>query len=294
MSAVELAGAPVSWGVDFADDPLNAPPSEVLDGIAAAGLEWMELGPVGFLPASADVLTQRGLRSVGTFVFDDLHDPSAERAVLAAAHDALAALVTFGGRLLVLVDRPCRERAATAGRGAEARRLEAGAWRAMIGTMRRVAETASQAGVRVVVHPHAGTYVEFADEIERLLADLPADEAGLCLDTGHALYAGLDPYRLVDDYRGRLEHLHVKDVDPQRHAHALEHGHDFWTAMAAGTFCPAGEGLLDLGALAHGLRRAGYTGFATLEQDRRPESPGTPLEDLRRSVARVRESGLGL
>jgi inosose dehydratase len=293
MSAVELAGAPVSWGVDFADDPLNPSPSEVLDGIAAAGLEWMELGPVGFLPASADLLSERGLRSVGTFVFDDLHEPSARQAVLAAAHDALAALVAFGGRLLVLLDRPRPPRAATAGRAAEARRLDAGTWRAMVATIREVAEAAGETGVRVVVHPHAGSCIEFADEIDRLLDDLPADEAGLCLDTGHALYAGLDPCRLVGDYAQRLEHLHVKDVDPQRHAQAVGHGDDFWASMAAGTFCPAGEGLLDLDALASALRAAGYTGFATLEQDRRRESPGTPLDDLRRSVSRVRASGVG-
>ena len=69
---IALAGAPVSWGVDFADDPPNPSPSEVLDGIAAAGLEWMELGPPGFLPASAEVLAERGLRSVGTFVFEGM------------------------------------------------------------------------------------------------------------------------------------------------------------------------------------------------------------------------------
>lgn len=293
MSALQLAGAPVSWGVDFADDPGNPPPSDVLDGIAAAGLEWMELGPVGYLPASADVLTDRGLGSVGTFVFDDLHDPARERAVLAAVHDALAALVTFGGRLLVLIDRPCPARAATAGRAADAPRLGDPAWRAMIGTIRRVAETARGAGVRVVFHPHAGSYVEFADEIDRLLADLPGDEAALCLDTGHALYAGSDPVALIEDYGQRLEHLHIKDVDPRLHGGAMETGADFWSAMAAGVFCPAGDGALDLDALADALRTAGYRGYATLEQDRRPQSPGSPLDDLRRSVTRVRASGIG-
>ena len=293
MNAVQLAGAPVSWGVDFADDPGNPPPSEVLDGIAAAGLESMELGPVGYLPASADVLTERGLRSVGTFVFDDLHDPAKQRAVLAATHDALAALVTFGGHLLVLIDRPCPGRAATAGRTADAPRLGDRAWRAMIGTIRLVAETAGGVGVRVVLHPHAGSYVEFADEIDRLLADLPADEAALCLDTGHALYAGNEPVALIEDYGSRLEHLHIKDVDPRRHAGAMNAGADFWSTMAAGVFCPAGDGSLDLKALARAMRAAGYEGYATVEQDRRPQSPGSPLDDLRRSVTRVRASGIG-
>ena len=293
MTSVVLAGAPVSWGVDFAGDPRNPPPSEVLDGIAAAGLEWLELGPVGYLPASAHVLEARGLRSVGTFVFDDLHDPARTPAVLAAAHDALAALVSFGGRLLVLIDRPCEARAATAGRAVDAPRLADGRWQTMIATIRLVAETSAAAGVRVVVHPHAGSYIEFGDEIDRLLSEVPAEAAGLCLDTGHAVYAGLDPLTLLRDHADRLEHLHIKDVDPQRHARAMAGRADFWTAMASGVFCPAGTGALDLPGLATALRACGYRGFATLEQDRRPESPGTPLDDLRASVARVRAAGVG-
>ena len=282
--SVTLAGAPVSWGVDFAGDPANPPPGEVLDGIAAAGLQWMELGPPGYLPASAAALTGRGLRSVGTFVFEDLRDGAK---VAAAAREALSALSAFGGRLLVLIDRPCPSRAATAGRGDAAVRLDAGGRRAMIATIRRTAETAAAAGVRAVVHPHAGGHIEFADEIEQLLDDLPADEAGLCLDTGHALYAGMRPESLVRDHRERLEHLHIKDMNPERREG------DFWSAVAAGVFCPAGDGVLDLGALASALGEASYDGCATIEQDRRPESPGTPVEDLRRSVARLRASGIG-
>ena len=289
MTSIDLAGAPVSWGVDFAGDPLNPPPSEVLDGIAAAGLEWMELGPPGYLPASADVLADRGLRSAGTFVFDDLHDPVAAERVAGAVHDALAALVSFGGRILVLIDRPSPARAVTAGRSRDAARLGAASWKAMVAAIRGAAETAGAVGVRAVVHHHAGGYVEFADEIDRLLTELPADEAGFCLDTGHALYAGMDPERLVRDYGERLEHLHIKDVRRERRVSGL----DFWSAVANGVFCPAGEGLLDLDALARALGDVAYDGFATIEQDRRAGSPGTPVEDLRRSVARVRASGIG-
>ena len=281
---IVLAGAPVSWGVDFAGDPHNPSPREVLDGIAAAGLSWMELGPPGFLPASADALAERGLSSVGTFVFEDLRDGDA---VASAAHDALAALVAFGGRLLVLIDRPCPPRAATAGRSDAAVRLDDAGWRATISTIRRTADAAAAVGVRAVVHPHAGGHLEFADEIERLLASLPADEVGLCLDTGHALYAGMRPERLVRDYRERLEHLHIKDVTAGRR------DGDFWSAVTAGVFCPAGDGLLDLRALAGALHEVSYGGFAVVEQDRRAESPGTPAEDLRRSVARLRASGIG-
>jgi inosose dehydratase len=49
--------------------------------------------------------------------------------------------------------------------------------------------------------------------------------------------------------------------------------------------------MLDLEALRDAL--AGYEGFATVEQDRRAESPGSPAEDLNRSVERLRAAGIG-
>ena len=85
MSAadVRLATGPVSWGVDFADAPSNPPWREVLDAIARTGLGALELGPVGYLPERADALrselAERGLEAVGSFVFEDLHDPRARR-----------------------------------------------------------------------------------------------------------------------------------------------------------------------------------------------------------------------
>ena len=70
-------------------------------------------------------------------------------------------------------------------------------------------------GVRAVIHPHAGGSIEVADEIERLANDIPHDVAGLCLDTGHLYYAGMDPLDWLDRYYHRLDYLHFKDVEPQ-------------------------------------------------------------------------------
>lgn len=280
MSPIRLAGGPVSWGVDFAAAPGNPPYGEVLEGIAAAGLEWLELGPVGYLPPQAPAW--HGLSAVGTFVFDDFH--RADAAVLDATDAALDAIAAAGGTLLVLIDRPCAERAATAGRSDLAPRLREHQWTRMRDSFRRAAEHAAARGIRPVVHPHAGGYVEFEDEIEALLA---ATDLGLCLDTGHALYAGADPAELIRRHAARLEHVHLKDVAEPIRARGL----GFWDAVAAGVFCPVGDGMLELAPLREALD--GYDGFATVEQDRRPGSPGTPAGDLRRSVERLRTAGIG-
>jgi len=290
MCAIQLAGGPVSWGVDFPDTPGNPDPEAVLDGLAAARLGWTELGPVGYLPldpgATRALLRARGLGAVGTFVFDDLQ---ARDVVLAAVDAALAAITATGGTRLVLIDRPSEARAATAGRSDAAPRLDAAAWTTLVDVIRRAAERAAAVGVRAVVHPHACGFIEFEDEIDVLLHAVPADEAGLCLDTGHALYAGSDPAELLVRYGARVEHLHLKDIDGA----VRERGLGFWEAIAAGIFCPVGDGLLELVGVRAALHAIGYSGFATVEQDRVPGSAGDPAADVRRSVERLRAAGIG-
>jgi inosose dehydratase len=281
---MRLATGPVTWGVDFADGPDNPPWELVLDEIASSPVRALELGPVGYLPEDPEVLRaalgSRSLEAVGSFVFDDLHEPAERDRVLAVAERACRAISAAGGDVLVIIDRPSAERAATAGRSAAARRLDPREWAAMLDTTQRVADVARASGLRPAVHPHAGGYLEFEDEIERLTNDSDLD---LCLDTGHLAYAGTPPDVALERYGPRLAHVHLKDVDWQVLERVRAQGLDFWAAIADGVFCALGEGMVDFAAVYRALRRCGYTGFATIEQDRVPGS-GTPLEDLAASV----------
>lgn len=286
--AVALATGPVTWGVDFADAPGNPPWEQVLDEIAQSGLGALELGPVGYLPEDPELLRaalgSRGLTAVGSFVFEDLHDPAQADHVLAVTQRACRAIAAAGGSVLVIIDRPGEERAATAGRSDAARRLDAGEWAAMLELTRRVAGVAVDHGLRPAFHPHAGGYVEFRDEIERLLEDTDLD---LCLDTGHAAYAGIDAHEAIAAFAPRLAHVHLKDVDRYVLAQVHRERIGFWQAIEGRIFCPLGDGVVDVAAVAGALVAAGYDGYATIEQDRVPGA-GTPLEDLNASVGVVR------
>jgi inosose dehydratase len=281
---LRLATGPVTWGVDFADAPTNPPWRDVLDDIARSGLGAMELGPAGYLPEAGEelraALGERSLAAVGSFVFDDLHDPSRAEAVVAAAERAARLIAAAGGTVLVIIDRPCDARAATAGRASEAVRLDDAAWRSMVSVIDAIVAVAARQSLTPCVHPHAGTYLEFADEVERLVTD---SEVALCLDTGHLAYAGEDPAAAIERFGSRLAHLHLKDVAPERLARIHGERLGFWRAIELGVFCPMGQGVVDLGALTEALAAAGYAGFATIEQDRVP-GHGRPLDDLRASV----------
>ena len=64
----------------------------------------------------------------------------------------------------------------------------------------------------------------------------------------------------------------------------------FWDALAAGVFCPIGDGVVDFAGVADRLTAAGYEGFATIEQDRVPGT-GSPLDDIAASLRVLADAG---
>src|SRR5215217_7963251 len=124
MTRLELGTAPVSFGVDFAGVPSNPTWQTVLDGIAAAGYRWTELGPVGYLPHDLEPeLDERGLGLTAGFLFEPLHDPSRRTDVAAKGRATAARVAQLGGRFLVVIDAVSPERSRTAGCSAAAVRL---------------------------------------------------------------------------------------------------------------------------------------------------------------------------
>ena len=287
---VTLANAPCSWGVDYADEPGNPAPDDVFAGIARAGYRHAELGPYGYAPtdpgALGALLGAHGLGLVGGFLFEPMHDPDAHDAIRLKARALVPLLAAAGGRVLVLIDHTSPGRERTAGRSAEAERLDDARHGAMAMLLDELGTLAADRGVAAVLHHHAASFVEFEDEIERTLGAL-GDHVGLCVDTGHAAYAGLDPTGLIERWGPRVRHLHLKDIDPAVHARALRERVGFDEAVGRDVFVPLGEGVVDFGAFASALERADYRGHATIEQDISPDpaAPERPVAAARASRA---------
>jgi len=287
--SVRVANSPASWGIE-PPQPVQDPPwQQVLAEIAAAGYPGTELGPLGYLPGAPErlvaALRDARLALAAGFVMAPLAVGGGERA-LEEATRATCALVRAGGAAnLVLMDSINPERAATAGRGADARRLDAAGWRRLVDSVRRVAAIgAGEFALRVSIHSHVGTNVEFEDELERLLADVGSDELGLCPDTGHYTYAGMDPVAMLRRHAGRVSYLHLKDLDGRRLASARAERRSFFDAVADGIFTPLGDGCVDFDGVRAALGEIGYEGWATVEQDRLPDRSQTPLAQARRSL----------
>jgi inosose dehydratase len=295
---LQLANAPVSWGVDFPGQPAAPSWRRVLDGIAAAGYRYVELGPYGYLPRDPGEvrgeLAERGLRPAGGLLYEPFHDPAAHGEIRALAARVVEWVSRAGGSYLLLIPVVNVERERWAGRAADAPPLDASRRSAMAGLIDELAARASGAGLVPAVHPHAGTHVETRAEVDALLAETRAETLRLCVDTGHCLYGGIDAVGLVGDYAPIVAGFHLKDLSTARLRRALEARRGFDAAVAEGVFTPLGRGNVDFAGLATALRQLRFRGWATVEQDIDHRSAGDPVADAvasRRFLARVGLAG---
>lgn len=287
---LRLAGAPISWGVcEVPGWGPMLPVDTVLGEMAALGLTATELGPPGYLPDDPSVLEGvlqgHGLTLVGSFAALVLHDRDRVAASTASAERTAELIAAAGGEVLVLA-------AATGLDGYDTRpELSHAQWRCLIDTAANVARIARAHGLRTTLHPHVGTHVETAAEVERFLRD---SELPLCLDTGHLLIGGTDPLDLVHRHPERIGHVHLKDVHQDTAALVRSGALTYADAVGRGLYRPLGEGDVPVAEIVASLRTAGYRGWYVLEQDTRltddPADADLPRHDTARGLAHLRDN----
>jgi inosose dehydratase len=279
-----VAGAPVSWGIiEVPDWGYQIPADLVLHEAASLGLEAMEAGPEDFLPGDpaevAEVLSRYGLSLVGGFVPAVLHEPDVRDEQLAFVERRAEFFVAAGADVVVL--------AASTGSEDYGEVFEADedAWRTLFGSLDAVEEICARHGVAVSLHQHYGTVIERDDQLRRFLE---GSGMGLCLDTGHLAIGASDPVEIAKLAGGRINHVHLKDVDYELAARLASRELDFKEAAKKGAFRPLGEGDVDAERLLDVLEEAGYSGWYVLEQDAvvetKPEVGEGPVVDVGKSL----------
>jgi inosose dehydratase len=278
-----LAGAPISWGVcEVPGWGRMLPPDRVFAEMAALGLTATELGPIGYLPyepaAIRAALDRHGLRLVGGFVPLVLHHadlaPALEAADRSAGVLAEAGADIFNVALVADDDW-----------GAPVP-LAADDWARLAGNLAEVARRVEQHGLTLALHPHAGTQVQTAEDVEHLLA---TSDVGWCLDTGHLVIGGVDPAEFVRRHGERIVHAHLKDVD-EAVARRLRAGElSLVQATQQGLFRPLGRGDARIDEVMDALRTCGYERWLVLEQDtaltgEEPPVGSGPVTDVRTSI----------
>jgi inosose dehydratase len=279
--AARLAGAPISWGVcEVPGWGRQLDPERVFGEMASLGLRATELGPIDYLPFEPAAIRERlaahGLKLVGGFVPLVLHEIELDTA---QADQIAATLAAAGAEVFVAAAVRDLAWSPRIGIGREA-------WHRLARHLAEVERRVAQHGLTLALHPHAGTQVETAWDVETLLA---LSDVGWCLDTGHLLIGGTDPVDFVRNHGDRIVHAHLKDVDAGIATRLRAGELTLVEATQAGLFRPLGQGDARIDEVVGLLNAAGYERWLVLEQDtaitgEEPPVGRGPVTDVRTSI----------
>jgi inosose dehydratase len=180
-----------------------------------------------------------------------------------------------------LIDSISPRRAPTAGRADEAEQMDEMEWTAYRDRIAETAKIGVDHGLTVGIHAHAGGFMDFEPELDRLLSEVDESILKICFDTGHHSYAGFDPVAFMKRNMSRISYMHFKDIDPVVKADVVAKRTDFYTACGQGIFCNLGQGDVDFASVRQVLIDNNFEGWCTVEQDCDPSMPGTPMEDAK-------------
>ncbi|MEW5323517.1 myo-inosose-2 dehydratase [Geobacillus thermoleovorans] len=149
-------------------------------------------------------------------------------------------------------------------------RLTDSEWESLVDGLHRAAHICQKLGMELVYHFHAGTVVETAEEIDRLMELTDPNLVHLLYDTGHALYGGYDPAELLHRYTDRIKYVHLKDVRRDVLEQVRREQLDFRTAVLRGMFTVPGDGCIDFVPIFAKLIEINYDGWIIVEAEQDP------------------------
>ncbi len=283
---MKIACAPCCWGIENEQNDNYAPWQRVIEDTKYAGFNGIELGPYGFFPTADGVLKNElknaGISLVGGTVYRGLSiKDNAE--IIDYTHKVCTLLKDLDARYVVIIDEVNGVRSKYSGLPNKAPRLNNEQTDIMLRNISAVSEISRSYGLRPVLHNHAGGYIEFEEEIDTVMSAFNREELGMCIDVGHIYYAGMDPVKKILDYRDAIEYVHFKDVNQTVFQDALNNMTGYFEACALGVMCEIGRGALDYCGIIDVLKKIGFDGFCTIEQERDPKTFEFARDDLKRS-----------
>lgn len=272
LAACPIGTVPILWNnVDIVELRLGTSAESILDDIARTGYDGTQLG-LGFPEGEAlrAALAERGLRLAEVYASIPGTVDGPTLTALAEIRERVRLLEAGGGEVLCIAFDGSPDRDPFAGRAGDPAtpRLTDDGWVATIELLETIAAETRAVGARIAFHPHAGTYIETPDEVERLAASIAAETLPFCLDVGHYTVGGGDPVAAIRRFGTRVAHVHLKDVDREILA-GLRTGRvgGFGAAIRERLFTELGAGVLDLDGVLAALEDQDYDGWLMVEQD---------------------------
>lgn len=144
-------------------------------------------------------------------------------------------------------------------------------------------------GMKLCFHPHVGTGIETKEEIDRLMRMTDPDFVGLLFDTGHLTLAGANPLEILEQYGGRIGHIHVKDLRRSIFEKMSSENLSFLSGIKQGLFTVPGDGdMVDWSSIFGKIQENNYEGWIVVEAEQDP-ALADPLEYAMKARTFIRQ-----
>lgn len=147
--------------------------------------------------------------------------------------------------------------------------LPAADWKQFGERLNSVARFINDRGLRFAYHHHLGTVVETKDELDCFF-NATGDHVGIVLDTGHALFGGIEPIDVIKAHPERITHVHCKDVRTAKYNEFRANGTSFLNGVVGGMFTAPGDGDYDYAPFMRALADMNYSGWIVVEAEQDP------------------------
>lgn len=270
---VNVGIAPIGWtNDDWPDLGGDIPLERCLAEMAEAGYAGCEVG--GKFPREPEVLRRLlqpyALRVASGWLSLWFTDAARTDETIAAYRDHCSFLKAMGASVVVVCECGRSVQQGPLAVSAARPRFDDAEWRRLVDGLHRIGEIARDEGMTNVYHPHMGTGIQSAQDVDRLMAETDPALVALLLDTGHSTFDGHDPRALIRAHAARIRHVHLKDVRGKVARYAIEQRWSFEQAVRAGVFTVPGDGDVDMRGVVEDLREAGYSGWMVVEAEQDP------------------------
>ena len=143
-------------------------------------------------------------------------------------------------------------------------------WDLLTDGLEKLGDLAHEKDMEIVYHHHMGTGVQTTEEIERLMDNTDPLKVSLLFDTGHLVFSGEDPINIYKKYKGRIKHIHFKDIREQVAEEVKENSDSFLNGVKKGVFTVPGDGMIDFSPIWKEIKDSGYKGWIVVEAEQDP------------------------
>ena len=243
MSSIKLACETYTW--QMPGEQYKGKLEHIMDVCAQAGFQGIE-PETSFMQHLEDpirmqeALSKYQLELAVLCVVEDWLYPYETEAEKQRADQWVQFLSHFPDTILLLVQMPGKDRSELVGRQQN-----------LLRCVNAFAERATDAGIICSYHPNSpeGSVFRTEEDYKILLEGLNQQYIGYCPDVGHIAKGGMNPLKIIQQYRSQVNLVHYKDM------------------YQDGRWALTGEGNIDFQSITSYLKDSGYEGWIIMEDE---------------------------